>query len=157
MISEGQPLSEELQVKIKLLTEDAVVPMYAMAGDGACDLCSVVNSVIPPLSRVLVPTGISLEVPGGYGAFVVPRSGLAINHGITCLNSPGLIDSGYRGEVKVILFNSDDKEPFSVRKGDRIAQLVVVALPRISFSVSEQLSQSARGEGGFGHTGIRNF
>lgn len=146
-----------LEVRIKVLSAGGEEPKYARPGDGACDLRSDIGVVVPPLSRALVPTGISLEIPSGFGGFVIPRSGLAINSGITCLNTPGLIDSGYRGEVKVILFNSDSKESFTVRKGDRIAQLVIVALPEIFFLRADELSESARGEGGFGHTGTRDL
>lgn len=143
-----------VKVGIKLLSTDAEAPGYARAGDGACDLRSAISVLIPPLGRQIIPTGLCVEIPAGYGGLVLPRSGLAINYGITCLNAPGLIDSGYRGEVKVILHNSDPKETFHVKVGDRIAQLLVVATPFINFVPVEELTQSARGVGGFGHTGI---
>lgn len=141
-------------VKIKLLSDLGNVPEYAKQGDGACDLKSAVDVIIPPLGRELVGTGVSVAIPLGYGGLVLPRSGLAINHGITCLNAPGLIDSGYRGEIKVILYNSDSDNEFYIHIGDRIAQLVVVALPSIDFEPVNELSNSDRGVGGFGHTGI---
>ncbi|MDA8270206.1 MAG: dUTP diphosphatase [Actinomycetota bacterium] len=149
-VGHGRPL----EVPIRILAYGVELPEYARPGDGACDLRSEAYIEIPPLSRALVPTGFSLEIPDGYAGMVIPRSGLAINFGITCLNSPGLIDSGYRGEVKVILYNSDATETFRVNKGDRIAQLVIVATPRISFVRTDKLSETARGAGGFGHTGI---
>jgi len=150
----GIRVTNTVNVRLKLLVENVELPMYARPGDGACDLRSSVALDIPPLSRALVPTGISLEIPEGYGGLIIPRSGLAVNFGITCLNSPGLVDSGYRGEVKVILFNSDSGSSFAVRQWDRIAQLVIVALPVISFIQVDELSETARGAGGFGHTGV---
>lgn len=142
-----------VSVKLKLLSESSHIPKYAKRGDGACDLESAIDVVIPPLGRELVGTGVCVAIPLGYGGLVLPRSGLAINHGITCLNAPGLIDSGYRGEIKVILYNSDSNKEFKIQVGDRIAQLVVVALPTIDFEIVSQLSNTDRGIGGFGHTG----
>ncbi len=143
-----------ISVKIRLLNDSGRTPEYAKQGDGACDLRSAIDVSIPPLGRVLVGTGVSVAIPTGYGGFVLPRSGLAIDHGITCLNAPGLIDSGYRGEIKVILYNSDSGNEFNIQVGDRIAQLVVVELPIITFESVSELSNTDRGVGGFGHTGI---
>ncbi len=146
--------ADMVEVRMRHLCEGVEVPAYARPGDGACDLRSSVAMDIAPLSRALVPTGISLEIPEGYGGLVIPRSGLAINFGITCLNSPGLIDSGYRGEVKVILYNSDPGSTFEINQWDRIAQLIIVSLPMISFAQVDELSETVRGSGGFGHTGV---
>ena len=105
--------------------------------------------------RALVPTGVKVAIPDGWAGFVLPRSGLALRHGVTCLNTPGLIDSGYRGELAVILVNTDPEEPYEVKRGDRIAQLVVQAVEKVDFSeVAEgDLAPASRGAGGFGHTG----
>lgn len=103
---------------------------------------------------MLVPTGIAVAVPEGYAGFVQPRSGLALRHGITCLNTPGLIDSGYRGELKVLLINTDPTEPFEVRRGERIAQLVIQAVAEARLVEVTELGDSDRGAGGFGHTGV---
>jgi len=151
---DGDLDSTSVQIPIKLLADGAEEPLYAKPGDAACDLRSCLAMEIPPLSRALVPTGIALEIPAGFGGLVLPRSGLAINFGITCLNAPGLIDSGYRGEIKIILFNSDLANVFAINPGDRIAQLIVVAIPTMLFSQVDELSETARGTGGFGHTGI---
>lgn len=100
-----------------------------------------------------IPTGISVAIPDGYAGFVLPRSGLALRHGITCMNAPGLIDSGYRGELQVILVNTDPDEPFVVKVGDRIAQLVIMAVPSVRLVPVTALDDTERGRGGFGHTG----
>lgn len=103
---------------------------------------------------MLVPTGIAVAVPAGFAGFIQPRSGLALHHGVTCLNTPGLIDSGYRGELKVLLVNTDPVEPFEVRRGERIAQLVIQSVAEARLVEVEELDDSDRGEGGFGHTGL---
>ena len=102
----------------------------------------------------MVPTGLHMAIPEGYGGFVLPRSGLAARHGITCLNSPGLIDSGYRGEIRIVLLNTDPSEAFSVRRGDRIAQLVILAVPELDWTEVAELDETERGHGGFGHSGV---
>jgi len=107
----------------------------------------------PGGGRALVPTGVAVAIPQGYAGFVQPRSGLALRHGVTCLNSPGLIDSGYRGELKVVLVNTDPKQAFEVRRGERIAQLVVQKVAVVAFEKVEQLPDSERGQRGFGSTG----
>jgi len=117
------------------------------------DLRSSVTISIAPGERALVPTGISIAIPEGYAGFVQPRSGLALKHGITCLNTPGLIDSGYRGELKVLLINTDRTESFEIVRGERIAQLVIQAVETVEFIEVDTLPDSVRGEGGFGHTG----
>lgn len=103
---------------------------------------------------MLVPTGLAMAIPQGYAGYVLPRSGLANRHGVTCLNAPGLIDSGYRGEVSVLLVNTDSTETFVVHRGDRIAQIVFMPVPTAQFSVVQELSATARGNGGFGSTGV---
>src|SRR5690606_15083150 len=127
---------------------------YAKAGDAGLDLRARVEATIGPAGgRVLVPTGIAVAIPAGYAGFIQPRSGLALRHGITCLNTPGLIDSGYRDELRVILINTDPHEPFTVHRGDRIAQLVVQAVAQVEWAPVEALDESERGSGAFGHTG----
>ncbi len=127
----------------------------ARDGDAGYDLASTTAVKLEPLSRGVVQTGIRLAMPEGVCALVLPRSGLALKHGVTVMNSPGLIDSGYRGEIKVVLFNSDKDNAFVVEAGDRIAQLVFVSYPEVYFKVVDTLEASERGEGGFGHSGVR--
>ena len=144
---------DEVEIPVRLLAPEAAPPEYAHDGDAGADLRAVEDVVLPPGGRAVVRTGIALAVPEGYAAFVHPRSGLAARHGIALVNAPGTIDAGYRGEVKVILLNTDPAEPFTVRRGDRIAQLVVQPVARARFLPAEGLPASARGEGGFGSTG----
>ena len=130
------------------------LPAYATAGSAGMDLRAELPEPmeLKPMERRLVPTGLFLELPAGYEAQVRPRSGLAINHGITCLNTPGTIDSDYRGEVKVILINLG-AEPHTIAQGDRIAQLVICKVEQAVLEAADQLGDTARGAGGFGHTG----
>ncbi|MFN3219550.1 MAG: dUTP diphosphatase [Acidimicrobiales bacterium] len=130
------------------------VPAYARPGDAGCDLVAAADVTLAPGGgRALVPTGIAIAIPEGYAGFVQPRSGLARDHGVTCLNTPGLIDSGYRGELKVLLVNTDPTEAFEVRRGERIAQLVIQAVEHVRFVEVDELPDSERGAGGFGSTG----
>ncbi len=130
------------------------LPEPAREGDAGIDLRSRVDTVLPPAGgRALVPTGIALELPPGCAGLVLPRSGLALRHGVTCLNAPGLIDAGYRGEVSVILVNTDPTVAFNIGRGDRIAQLVIVDVMTVRLVAVPELTTSERGEGGFGHTG----
>jgi dUTP pyrophosphatase len=129
-------------------------PQYAHQGDAGCDLTSREDLVLEPGARALVPTGIAVAIPEGYAGFVQPRSGLAARHGITIVNTPGLIDSHYRGEIKVILLNTDPQEPFEVHKGDKICQLVFQPVARATLQEAVELDRTARGEGGFGSTGL---
>ncbi len=130
------------------------LPGYAHAGDAGADLFASQDATLAPAGgRALVPTGVALAIPAGYAGFVQPRSGLAMRHGVTCLNTPGLIDSGYRGEVKVLLVNTDPLLPYVVHRGDRIAQLVVQRVQDVVFCSVDELPVSDRGAGGFGHTG----
>jgi len=142
------------EIPVVRLDPDLALPAYARPGDAGLDLLAREGLTLAPGGgRGVVPTGIALAIPEGYTGFVLPRSGLALRHGITCLNAPGLIDSGYRDEVRVILLNTDPAEPYEVHRGDRIAQLVVLAYDPVRFTPVETLAESERGRGGFGHTG----
>ncbi len=143
-----------LELPVLRLDPDLPLPAYAREGDAGIDLLARVGTVLAPRGgRALVPTGVAIALPPGYAGFVQPRSGLALRHGVTCLNSPGLIDSGYRGELKVLLVNTDPSEDFVVARGERIAQLVVQAVERVAFVEVDDLDGSERGEKGFGSTG----
>jgi dUTP pyrophosphatase len=141
------------ELPVRRLDPDLPLPAYAHPGDAGADLCAATEVVLPPGGRATVGTGIAIAVPDGYAAFVHPRSGLASRHGITLVNAPGTVDAGYRGEVKVVLLNTDPAEPFTVRRGDRIAQLVVQPVTRARFVDSDELPPTPRGDGGFGSTG----
>ena len=144
----------EMEILIKMLDDDAVLPSFANAGDAGCDLVAVEKCELAAAGgRALVKTGLSIAIPEGYAGFVFPRSGLASKHGVTCANAPGLIDSGYRGELKVALVNLDPHDDYVVHKGDRIAQLVVVRVEGSQFVAVDELPAAARGEGGFGSSG----
>ena len=143
------------EVPVVRLDPELPLPSYAHPGDAGADLVAREDATIAPGGgRVAIPTGIALAIPEGYAGFVLPRSGLALRHGITCLNTPGLVDAGYRDELRVILVNTDPDEPYTVRRGDRIAQLVIQPVEHTSFSVVDELPESARGLGGFGSTGV---
>jgi dUTP diphosphatase len=145
-----------LEVPLVLLDPDLPVPSYARQGDAGADLYAREDAVLAAGGgRALVPTGVALALPPGYAGFVQPRSGLALRHGVTCLNTPGLIDAGYRDELRVLLVNTDPSAPYEVHRGDRIAQLVIQAVEEAKFvEVAEgELPDSARGLGGFGHSG----
>jgi dUTP pyrophosphatase len=145
---------EPLAVPVLRLDPDLALPAYAREGDAGLDLVAREPARLEPGGgRALIPTGIAFALPPGYAGFVQPRSGLALRHGITCLNTPGLIDSGYRDELKVLLVNLDPSEAFDIARGDRIAQLVVQAVARVAWEPVEELPSSERGAGGFGHTG----
>ncbi len=139
---------------VEVLITASTVPEYAHPGDAGADLHASEAVTLAPGERALVGTGVSIALPDGYAAFVVPRSGLAAKHGITVVNSPGTVDAGYRGEIKVTLLNTDLHTPFSVAVGDRIAQLIVMPVVRATFVQVDRLPGSQRGEGGFGSTGI---
>lgn len=143
-----------LDVPVVVLDPSLPLPSYARPGDAGADLVARVGAVVEAGGgRALIPTGIRLAIPEGYAGFVQPRSGLALRHGVTLANSPGLIDAGYRDELAVILVNTDPKEDFEVNRGDRIAQLVIQRVEQAAFRVVEELPDSERGLGGFGHTG----
>jgi dUTP pyrophosphatase len=143
-----------LEVPVVRLDPDLPLPSYARAGDAGADLLAREPAELAPGGgRALVPTGIALAIPPGWAGFVQPRSGLALRHGVTCLNTPGLIDSGYRDELRVLLVNLDPVEPFHVARGDRIAQLVIQRVEHVAFSAVDALDDTERGLGGFGSTG----
>lgn len=143
-----------IDVPVVRLDPDLPLPTYARMGDAGADLVARQDAVLPAGGgRALVATGVALAIPEGYAGFVQPRSGLALRHGVTCLNTPGLIDAGYRDEIKVLLVNTDPGESYTVRRGDRIAQLVVQRVEQAGFIAVDQLPESERGLGGFGHTG----
>ena len=142
-----------MTVKFRRISADATLPSYAHEGDAGMDLSSAVELSVPPGGRAVVGTGLVMMLPPGYEAQVRPRSGLAARRGVTVLNTPGTIDSGYRGEVGVILANFGN-EPFEVRKGDRIAQLVVAPVVRAEVEESDEADSTERGTGGFGSTGV---
>jgi dUTP diphosphatase len=153
--------AEPVEVAVRRLDPEQPLPVYAHPGDAGADLVAAEDAVLPPGGRATIRTGLAIAVPAGYAAFVHPRSGLAARHGITIVNTPGTIDAGYRGEVGVILLNTDASEPFTVRHGDRIAQLVVQPVVRASFVATDELppldprhsGDGTRGAGGFGSTG----
>lgn len=144
-----------IDLPVLRLHRDAELPQAAHEGDAGLDLRSVEDVDLEPGGRALVGLGLAIEIPPGHAGLVLPRSGLAVRHGITVLNAPGLVDSGYRGELRVALLNTDRETPFAVRTGDRIAQLVVVAVPPVRAVEAAALTGSARGSGGFGSTGQR--
>jgi dUTP pyrophosphatase len=139
--------------EVEVLLSGDHVPEYAHPGDAGADLIATETVVLGPGERATVGTGTAIALPAGYVAFVVPRSGLAAKHGITIVNTPGTVDAGYRGELRVILLNTDRSEPYTITAGDRIAQLVVMPVTRARFVPVEHLPGSHRGEGGFGSTG----
>lgn len=140
-------------VDVPIIAAD--VPVYAHPGDAGADLVSSETVRLEPGQRALVGTGVRIALPEGYAAFVVPRSGLAAKHGITVVNSPGTVDAGYRGEIKVTLLNTDQVAAYDIAPGDRIAQLIVLPVPRARFVPVDTLPDSVRGEGGFGSTGYQ--
>lgn len=142
-----------LQIPIKRLDSGLPVPSYAHPGDAGADLYSAVELTLAAGERALVPTGVALALPEGYVALVHPRSGLAARHGISIVNAPGTIDAGYRGEIQVCLVNTDREHPFTIQRGDRIAQLVIQRFESAAFVEVEDLTDSARGTGGYGSTG----
>lgn len=142
-----------IEIPLLMLDQSLPIPTYAKDGDAGLDLYARQSLLLEPGARGLVPTGVALQIPLGYAGFILPRSGLAIKHGITCLNSPGLIDSGYRDELIIILANTDLEHSYQIERGDRIAQLVVQAVEQVEFIQVESLSESTRGSGRFGHSG----
>ncbi len=143
-----------MDIDISLLDETLEAPRYAHEGDAGLDLRATVGGSLAPFERMTVPCGFALALPEGYAGLVIPRSGLAARHGISVVNAPGLIDAGYRGEIQVVLVNLDPRETFTFERGDRIAQLMVVATPTVTLHNTDSLSESARGERGFGSSGV---
>jgi dUTP pyrophosphatase len=146
-------LASDLDVAIVRLDRDLPLPAYAHPGDAGADLRSTVDVTLAPGERALVPTGISIALPPGFVALIHPRSGLAARHGLSIVNTPGTVDAGYRGEIKVLLVNHDRVAPLRLARGDRIAQLVVQRFERARFVEVDALPESLRGAGGYGSTG----
>ena len=142
-----------MKLRFARVSDNALIPTRAHEGDAGVDLYAAEPAHIGPGERWSVPTGVAVEIPDGHAGLVLPRSGLAREHGIGLVNSPGLIDSGYRGEIRVLLLNTDPAEVFRVKRGDRIAQLVVVPIAAAEAVEAEQLTESGRGDGGFGSSG----
>lgn len=146
-------MNEPIEILITKLHPDAQIPSYAHPGDAGADLSTVADITLPPLGRVVAPTGLAIALPAGYAAFVHPRSGLAAKHGVTVINAPGTIDAGYRGEIKVILGNTFPDAQVRLAAGERIAQLVIQRVEVARFVLAERLPGSHRGQGGFGSSG----
>jgi dUTP pyrophosphatase len=144
---------KNVQVLITRLDESIPLPRYAKGGDAGADIVTRIDITLNPGERALVPTGISIALPDGYAAFVHPRSGLAIKHGVTMVNAPGTVDAGFRGELQCIMINHDQHESITFKKGDRIAQLVIQKVERAEFIEVKDLPGSGRGTDGFGSTG----
>ena len=142
-----------MEILVRRLVDGVPLPVRAHPGDAGLDLHSAEDVVLKPGERASIGTGIAVAIPEGYAGFVVPRSGLAARHGIGVVNAPGLIDAGYRGEIRVLLINLDPSEPFEVAKGERIAQLVIQRVEEATIREVDELPGSARGQGGFGSTG----
>jgi dUTP pyrophosphatase len=142
-----------ITLPVRRLRPEAVLPARAYAGDAGLDLTACERVELAPGERAVVPTGLAVAIPEGYAGFVQPRSGLAVNHGISIVNTPGLIDAGYRGEVLVILVNTDPREPFVVEPGARVAQLVVVPVPGVDVAEVDELPATERGPRGHGSSG----
>ncbi|MEO6989127.1 MAG: dUTP diphosphatase [Aquihabitans sp.] len=147
-----------LHIAVRRLDADLALPSYAHVGDAGADLVAREGVTLAAAGgRALVPTGVAIALPRGTAGFIQPRSGLALKHGVTCLNTPGLIDCGYRDELKVLLVNLDPTDEFTVERGDRIAQLVIQRVEEADFMVVDELPTSERNTGGFGSTGIRSL
>jgi dUTP pyrophosphatase len=146
-------MTEPLHVPVRVLAPDLPLPAYARDDDAGLDLHAATDVALPPGARVLVPTGLALAIPRGFAGFVLPRSGLALRHGVTLLNTPGLIDAGYRGELQVLLVNHGDTL-VKLSRGDRIAQLVIKKIEHATLLPVDELPPSTRGTGGFGSTGV---
>jgi dUTP pyrophosphatase len=144
----------DLQVLIKRLDPGVPLPKYSKGGDAGADIVTRVDLTLEPGERALAPTGIAIALPNGYAAFAHPRSGLAIKHGVSMVNTPGTIDAGFRGELQVILINLDPRESITFKRGDRIAQLVFQKVEHADFVEVEELPGSGRSDGGFGSTGL---
>jgi dUTP pyrophosphatase len=155
-VTPAAPLPDDradLAIDVVRLDTDLPLPSYAHPGDAGADLLTTVDVSLAPGERAMVPTGVAIALPVGYVALVHPRSGLAARHGLSIVNTPGTVDAGYRGEIKVMLINHDPVEAIELRRGDRIAQLVVQRVERARFVEVGELPGSARGDGGYGSTG----
>jgi dUTP pyrophosphatase len=147
-------VSNEVSVLIKRIDSELPLPSYAQPGDAGADLCTSIDVTLAPGERRLVPTGVAIALPDGYAGFVHPRSGLAVRKGLSIVNAPGTVDAGFRGELQICLINLDPVENIELRRGDRIAQLVIQRVERAVFHEVAKLPGSDRGEGGFGSTGV---
>ncbi len=147
-------MPNRVNVQVKRIDKDLPLPRYAYEGDAGLDLLSAVDVVIEPLHRTLIPTGLAVAIPAGYAGFVQPRSGLALKAGLSMANTPGLIDSNYRGELKVAAVNLDPETPISIKRGDRIAQLVIQEVPIVELVEVDELDETERGAGGFGSSSV---
>ena len=143
-----------IPVPFAKLDNSIITPAYAHEGDAGIDLRSTIDCVIEPFERLVVPTGVAFAIPEGYAGLVIPRSGLAAKHGISIVNAPGLIDSGYRGEIKVVLINFDAKKPFEIKTGDRIAQIMFTPYAQAYLEQQSALDETSRGTDGFGSSGV---
>lgn len=143
-----------LVLPIKRLDPSVELPRYAYCGDAGLDIRSNEDIVLKPYERAMISTGLAIAIPDGYAGFMQPRSGLAAKQGLTVLNTPGLIDAHYRGELKIIIINLDKEHSVSIRKGDRIAQLVIQAVPQVELNEVDDLGDTDRGQGGFGSSGV---
>jgi len=143
-----------MEILVSRMDETVPLPAYAKSGDAGADLISTIDTIIYPEERAVIPTGLSLAIPEGYVGLIHPRSGLALNHGISIVNTPGTVDAGYRGEIKVILINHDKWKQFEIKRGDRIAQLVIQKVEQPTFREVSELDCTDRGTGGFGSTGV---
>ncbi len=147
-------MAARITLNVKRLDAGLPLPAYAYEGDAGLDLLSAVDVVLEPLSRTLIPTGLAVSIPAGYAGFIQPRSGLAIKRGLSMVNTPGLIDSNYRGELKVAAINLDPETPISIKRGDRIAQLVIQEVPVVELCEVDELDDTVRGEAGFGSSSV---
>ena len=147
-------MAARITLNVKRLDAGLPLPAYAYEGDAGLDLLSAVDVVLEPLSRTLIPTGLAVSIPAGYAGFIQPRSGLAIKRGLSMVNTPGLIDSNYRGELKVAAINLDPDTPISIKRGDRIAQLVIQEVPVVELCEVDELDDTVRGEAGFGSSSV---
>lgn len=143
-----------MRLPVKRMDPGVSLPSYAHEGDAGLDLCAAADVTLGPFERVLVPTGIAVAIPEGHAGFVQPRSGLAARVGLSFVNTPGLIDSHYRGEIKLVAINLDPAEPITLRRGEKVAQLVIQPVVRAEVVETDELDETARGEGGFGSTGV---
>jgi len=143
-----------MPLKIRRLNKELPLPGYAYPGDAGLDLMAAEHASIEPGERALIPTGIALAIPEGYAGFVQPRSGLALKQGLTFVNTPGLIDSHYRGEIQIIALNTDKQNTINIERGQRIAQLVILPVPLVSIVECEDLDETERSAGGFGSSGV---
>jgi dUTP pyrophosphatase len=149
------PEEDIVNLRIKRLDKDLPLPKYAYSGDAGLDLFSSIDVTIEPLTREIIPTGIAIEIPEGFAGFVQPRSGLAVRSGLSIVNTPGLIDSHYRGEIKIVAINTDSHTAIEITRGERCAQLVIQRVPVVNLVEVEELSETDRGTHGFGSSGTK--